>query len=373
MHQRERVDAPAGVPSPRSAAVDRPVVPDDAGGAHEQLGDVGGASRSASPNPSPSSKSTMATPSAGARRGGRSAAVRDACVVQGARPGSQRSSSTASVTDGGIDVAQPSALDRAGSRAARHSARRCRRRRPAGPAPRPARRAGVTYASCSTSSSRVRCMLGPPSLYTTSARPSPRNCASASSRPSTRSSKGPSRRSAIMIVPCGAADRRADAGAAERRAPRAPPATCAVVGRPPGEPKTRCTAAAIPQPSTTPANAASGQRRPEVERGDRHGAGRGADRAGGSGRVRYGDATAITATMTASRTTGNDGDRVTDAGHDLQPVTIARVPDDDTPMKPARAPMRAPRRSPCPRASRQRRATSAATTTRPTAHSAPNR
>ena len=46
--------------------------------------------------------------------------------------------------------------------------------------------------------------------------------------------------------------------------------TCAAVGRPPGEPNTRCTSAATLHPSATAASAPSGSVAPRYERGDRH-------------------------------------------------------------------------------------------------------
>ncbi len=146
--------------------------------------------------------------------------------------------------------------------------------------------------------------------------------------------------------------------------------TRAIVGRAPGEPNTRWTSAPTPNPSSTPANKSFGKVTPRyiaatpspstsVQPNTR------------VGRATYGLAALITATVTAIRTAGNAGEPPRLAA---MRTLCAKASCATTIWPIARAVPHA--RSPAidrTRASRHRLATSAATTTRPTAHSVPRR
>ena len=93
-----------------------------------------------------------------------------------------------------------------------------------------------------------------------------RSCASASSRPSTRTRSGPSSSSATMNVPPRASAWVSSTFRASIPSSASAAPTCARVGRPPGEPKIRCTAAATPHPSTMAANTSFGKPGAEVQR-----------------------------------------------------------------------------------------------------------
>ena len=149
-------------------------------------------------------------------------------------------------------------------------------------------------------------------------------------------------------------------------------ATCAVVGRPPGEPNARCTSAATVQPSADRGQRAVGERGAEVQRRDRHQQHEElAEPAHRSRQVRR--------RHRDDRHDDRDPHRgearrvVAEAGHDVEALLDALAfSTTSAPMKRASTQVSNPPMARS-RARRQRRATTAATTTRPTAQSAPTR
>ena len=191
-----------------------------------------------------------------------------------------------------------------------------------------------------------------------------RNCASASSRPSTRTSSAPSASCAVIAVPvegwCGVeASRRGPGTRAHRGSTRPGPSSDARRGNRRRGGRAR--------PRSSRARRRRARRRARRCRGTAPrtpSPARAVGRAGESGRVRYGDATEITATMIATRTAGKR------AESSLMRVTMSkllvRLASSTTiaPTTRASAQVSRPPRARS-RARRQRRAATAASTTRP--------
>ena len=153
---------------------------------------------------------------------------------------------------------------------------------------------------------RVNVNGGPESRYTTVRHSFARYRASASSRPITFTRTCASSTSANMSVePVGWSSARRTSWASIPSCASAT-LTCPTVGRPPGEPNTRCTAAATVHPSTTAASRSFGYERVSESAASATAttSTRPTPRVG---RVTYGPAAQITATTTATRTAGNGG------------------------------------------------------------------
>ena len=162
------------------------------------------------------------------------------------------------------------------------------------------------YASCSTSCNRERNSVGPESRYITKRHALFTNWASRSSRPNTVTSSGPAGPSASSSVrPSVWSGARRTFSASTPSVARAS-ATCWVVGRPPGEPNARCTALATVTPSANAPTMSDGVPMPRYIASTatiamvtalNH----------REGRLRYGEAAATIAVMTARRTSGYSG------------------------------------------------------------------
>ena len=260
----------ASSPMPARGGGDGAVVADDQRGAHEQLGDVGGAA------------------AGGGGAGGELEAgdadrrsvdddvvrveptVRDARLRAAPRPAVQRSASSASVTDAGST--STSRVPASGAcRDQRHA-------RTGGAGDDDGRHA---HLGALGEEQRVRLRLdvleagrvqGRPAVLVREGAPELRQQLGvglvAPEHPHRRASPSASR-----ARHRGAGARLRRAGGARRRpsTPSSPSVavTCAVVGRPPGEPNARCTSAAIDQPSATAGERAVGERGAEVQRRDR--------------------------------------------------------------------------------------------------------